>query len=187
MCALIALWYFLIEWWFWHSLVTTRTPGESCSEFWSVECHAHEPHKLIHNPQVIWILFSCFDSRDNCDILDLVLHPLVIHKHNKTSIFQILFCMFPWVWECTSSFDAGGFNIIRECCDIIIMMLVLQNQLPPVMWFVSLWQNCLELDWSKFSEWVRVKKNFYLYVLFKVDFHLQKHPCYRHHWSFSVA
>ena len=155
----------------------------------SVECHAHDPQKLIHDLHKA-LKWSGFRFPVLIPVT-IVTSSISCYTHswftNKTKlVLQILFCMFPWVWECTSSFDAGGFNIIRECCDIIIMMLVLQNQLPPVMWFVSLWQNCLELDWSKFSEWVRVKKNFYLYVLFKVDFHLQKHPCYRHHWSFSV-
>ena len=149
MCALIALWYFLIEWWFWHSLVTTRTPGESCSEFWSVECHAHEPHKLIHNPQVIWILFSCFDPRDNCNILHIVLHPLVIHKQNKTSTSDIVLHVslslrvYEFVW------CRWWLHYPRMFWYDMIMMLVLHNQLPPVMWFVSLWRNCSELNWSK--------------------------------------
>ena len=40
--------------------------------------------------KVIWILFSCFDPRDNCNILHIVLHPLVIHKQNETSISDIV-------------------------------------------------------------------------------------------------
>ena len=146
-----------MKWWFWHSLVTTGTPGRSCSEHWSVECHAHDPHKLIHDPQgskVIWILFSCFDST-----VTIVTSSISCYTHswftNKTKlVFQKLFWMFPWVWECTSSSDAGGF-IFCECCDMIWLWWCWYSiksitSCDVVMWFVSLWRNCSELNWCNF-------------------------------------
>ena len=126
--------------------------------------------------KVIWILFSCFDPRDNCDILLLLLHPLVIHNQNKTSIFQILFCMFPWVWECTSSSDAGGGFIIRECSDMI-WLWCWYSIINCLLW-CGLWVcDGIAQNWIEASKWVKRKRWIFTFKII----HVMIDDC---HWSF---
>ena len=168
-----------MKWWFWHSLVTTRTVMQgalisrvSCS--WSTDTHSWSSflHKALK-----WSGF-CFPVLIPVTI---VTSSISCYTHswftNKTKlVLQILFCMFPWVWECTSSSDAGGGFIIRECSDMI-WLWCWYSIINCLLW-CGLWVcDGIAQNWIEASKWVKRKRWIFTFKII----HVMIDDC---HWSF---